>query len=94
MSLSSFFELKTVNAQRYLNFEKALVPTVAWLSGKSDSIMVQKVSVFESELGQYDDWKTFSVFPSVNGYLFRVREGHGGGRTENCSYPMPKTQWG
>lgn len=43
---------------------------MAWLSGKSDSFMVQKVAVFESELGQYDDWKTFSVYPAVNGVSF------------------------
>ena len=46
-----------------------------WSSGYSSSIMAHKVAVSREFEARYLDWKTLSVHPAENGYLFRIREG-------------------
>ena len=41
--------------------------------------MVQKVAV-KREFEACGDWKTLSVNPALNGYLFRIRAGYGSKR--------------
>ena len=48
-------------------------------SGKRRSVMVQKAPKGREIMPRFrhpsDDWKTLSVDPAVNGYLFQIREG-------------------
>ena len=58
---------------RFCYYKEAL-----WSSGQSSSAIVQKVAIsheFRGSALPCGDWKTLSVNPAVNGYLFRIREG-------------------
>ena len=47
-----------------------------WLERLSCSVeSLRKVVSLRLGLAMLDDWKSVSVNPAVNGYLFRIREG-------------------
>ena len=63
---------------------------VEWLEQLGYGAESRRVALVRGSASPCGDWKSLSVNPAVNGYLFRIREGEGS-KTRGTLTPTPST---